>query len=113
MVRQCHAAVIDETPESGKTAAYDCRITCEIAVSWRIHTKRMGDTISAYRRSPRLAESHVVSALANKWAEIAGMIARTQQQLCQFRSGPSGRYDPPVCFRKGAGHDPGEEDLPT
>ena len=32
------------------------------------------------------AESHVVSALANKRAEIAGMIARTQQQLGQFRA---------------------------
>src|SRR5208282_898165 len=31
-------------------------------------------------------ESHVVSALANKRAEIAGMIARTQQQLGQFRA---------------------------
>lgn len=33
-----------------------------------------------------MAESHVVSALANKRAEIAGMIARTQQQLGQFRA---------------------------
>jgi hypothetical protein len=33
-----------------------------------------------------MAESHVVSALANKRAEIAGMIARAQQQLCQFRA---------------------------
>ena len=31
-----------------------------------------------------MAESHVVSALANKRAEIAGMIARAQQQLGQF-----------------------------
>ena len=28
-----------------------------------------------------MAESHVVSALVNKRAEIAGMIARTEQQL--------------------------------
>ena len=33
-----------------------------------------------------MAESHVVSALVNKRAEIAGMIARTQQQLGQFRA---------------------------
>ena len=33
-----------------------------------------------------MAESHVVSALANKRAEIAGMIARTQQQVGQFRA---------------------------
>src|SRR5271163_1743750 len=33
-----------------------------------------------------MAESHVVSALANKRVEIAGMIARTQQQLGQFRA---------------------------
>ena len=33
-----------------------------------------------------MAESHVVSALASKRAEIAGMIARTQQQLGQFRA---------------------------
>lgn len=33
-----------------------------------------------------MAESHVVSALANKRAEIAGTIARTQQQLGQFRA---------------------------
>src|SRR5271167_2468769 len=33
-----------------------------------------------------MAESHVVSALVNKRAEIAGMIARTQQQLDQFRA---------------------------
>lgn len=33
-----------------------------------------------------MAESHVVSALATKRAEIAGMIARTQQQLGQFRA---------------------------
>ena len=33
-----------------------------------------------------MAESHVVSALANKRAEIAGMIARAQQQLGQFRA---------------------------
>jgi hypothetical protein len=31
-----------------------------------------------------MAENHVVSALANKRAEIAGMIARAQQQLGQF-----------------------------
>ena len=31
-----------------------------------------------------MAESHVVSALANKRAEIAGMIARAQQQLANF-----------------------------
>jgi hypothetical protein len=34
--RGCHVAVIDETPESGKTVTYDCRITCEIAVILRI-----------------------------------------------------------------------------
>ena len=33
-----------------------------------------------------MPESHVVSALANKRAEIAGMIVRTQQQLGQFRA---------------------------
>ena len=33
-----------------------------------------------------MAESHVVSALVNKRAEIAGMIARTKQQLGQFRA---------------------------
>ena len=33
-----------------------------------------------------MAESHVVSALAKKRAEIAGMIARAQQQLGQFRA---------------------------
>jgi hypothetical protein len=33
-----------------------------------------------------MAESHVVSALANKRAEIAGMITRAQQQLDQFRA---------------------------
>ena len=33
-----------------------------------------------------MAESHVVSALVNKRAEIAGMITRTEQQLGQFRA---------------------------
>jgi hypothetical protein len=33
-----------------------------------------------------MAESHVVSALVNKRAEIAGMIARTEQRLGQFRA---------------------------
>ena len=33
-----------------------------------------------------MAESHVVSALVNKRAEIAGMFARTEQQLGQFRA---------------------------
>ena len=33
-----------------------------------------------------MTESHVVSALANKRAEIAGMIARAQQQIGQFRA---------------------------
>jgi hypothetical protein len=33
-----------------------------------------------------MAESHVVSALVNRRAEIAGMIARTEQQLGQFRA---------------------------
>ena len=33
-----------------------------------------------------MAESHVVSGLANKRAEIAGMIARAQQQLGKFRA---------------------------
>jgi len=33
-----------------------------------------------------MAESHVVSALVDKRAEIAGMIARTEQQLGQFRA---------------------------
>ena len=33
-----------------------------------------------------MAESHIVSALAKKRAEIAGMIARAQQQLGQFRA---------------------------
>ena len=33
-----------------------------------------------------MAESHVVSALVNKRAEVAGIIARTEQQLGQFRA---------------------------
>jgi hypothetical protein len=33
-----------------------------------------------------MAESHVVSALVNKRAEIAGMITRTEQQLGLFRA---------------------------
>jgi len=33
-----------------------------------------------------MAESHVVSALTNKRAEIAGMIARAQQQIGRFRA---------------------------
>ena len=33
-----------------------------------------------------MAESHVVSGLANKRAEIAGMIAWAQQQIGQFRA---------------------------
>ncbi len=33
-----------------------------------------------------MAERHVVSALTNKRAEIAGMIARAQQQIGQFRA---------------------------
>jgi len=33
-----------------------------------------------------MTESHVVSALVSKRAEIAGMVARTQQQLGQFRA---------------------------
>jgi hypothetical protein len=33
-----------------------------------------------------MAESHVVSALVNKRAEIAGMIARAEQRLGQFRA---------------------------
>ena len=33
-----------------------------------------------------MAEGHVVSALANKRAEIAGMIARAEQQIGQFRA---------------------------
>jgi len=33
-----------------------------------------------------MAESHVVSGLANKRAEIAGLIARAQQQIGQFRA---------------------------
>src|SRR5271166_1145472 len=33
-----------------------------------------------------MAESHVVSGLANKRAEIAGMIARAQRQIGQFRA---------------------------
>jgi hypothetical protein len=33
-----------------------------------------------------MADSHVVSALTNKRAEIAGMIARAQQQIAQFRA---------------------------
>ena len=33
-----------------------------------------------------MAESHVVSPLVSKRTEIAGMIARTQQQLGQFRA---------------------------
>ena len=33
-----------------------------------------------------MAENHVVSGLANKRAEIAGMIARAQQQIGQFRA---------------------------
>jgi hypothetical protein len=33
-----------------------------------------------------MAESHVVSALVNKRAEIVGMITRTERQLGQFRA---------------------------
>ena len=33
-----------------------------------------------------MAESHVVSALVSKRAEIAGLIARTERQLGQFRA---------------------------
>ena len=33
-----------------------------------------------------MAESHVVSALVSKRAEIAGLIAPTQQQLGEFRA---------------------------
>ena len=33
-----------------------------------------------------MAQSHVVSALVNKRAEIAGVIARTEQLLGQFRA---------------------------
>ena len=33
-----------------------------------------------------MVESHVVSALVNKRAEIAGVIARTEKQLGQFRA---------------------------
>jgi hypothetical protein len=33
-----------------------------------------------------MGESHVVSALVNKRAEMAGIIARTEQQLGQFRA---------------------------
>ena len=33
-----------------------------------------------------MAESHVVSALVSKRAEIAGLITRTEQQLGQFRA---------------------------
>ena len=33
-----------------------------------------------------MSESHVVSALANKRAEMAGLIARAQQQIGQFRA---------------------------
>jgi len=33
-----------------------------------------------------MAESHVVSALVSKRAEIAGFIARTKQQFSQFRA---------------------------
>ena len=33
-----------------------------------------------------MPESHVVSALTNKRAEIAGMIARAHQQIGQFRA---------------------------
>jgi len=33
-----------------------------------------------------MEERHVVSALVNKRAEIAGMIARAEQQLGQFRA---------------------------
>jgi hypothetical protein len=41
--------VIDETPESGKTVAYDCRITCEIAVIglWRIFGERLAPLAAA------------------------------------------------------------------
>ena len=61
-----------------------------------------------------MAESHVVSALANKRAEIAGMIARAQQQIGQFRADPGscGRHDPSVCFRNGARDDLGKEGPP-
>jgi DNA-binding HxlR family transcriptional regulator len=42
-----------------------------------------------------MAESHVVSALANKRAEIAGMIARKQQQLGRHLLQPSARSHAP------------------
>ena len=59
-----------------------------------------------------MAESHVVSALANKRAEIAGMIARAEQQLGQFRADLV-HLDATIrlfCSRYGAGDDPAEKD---
>ena len=58
-----------------------------------------------------MAESHVVSALVNKRAEIAGLIARTEQQLGQFRADlvHLDATHPPVCAGSGAEDDPGEE----
>jgi len=60
-----------------------------------------------------MAESHVVSALVNKRAEIAGMITRTEQQLGQFRADLV-RLDATIrLFAPGmAEDDPGEEDPP-
>jgi hypothetical protein len=58
-----------------------------------------------------MAESHVVSALVAKRAEIAGVIAQTERQLGQFRADLV-HLDAasPVCSGIGAEDDPGEED---
>jgi hypothetical protein len=61
-----------------------------------------------------MAESHVVSALVNKRAEIAGMITRPEQQLGQFRADLV-HLDATIRLfapENGAEDDPGEEDPP-
>ena len=45
-----------------------------------------------------MADSHVVSALTNKRAEIAGLIARAQQQIGQFRADLLMWTRPSVCL---------------
>src|SRR5271170_6216081 len=55
--------------------------------AWLTSYRLTGDNqLDRLRSGMDMAESHVVSALANKRAEIAGMIARAQQPLGQFRA---------------------------
>ena len=57
-----------------------------------------------------MAESHVVSALVAKRAEIAGVIAQTERQLGQFRADLVHLDATLRLFAPGAEDDPGEED---